>query len=842
MASKRKPKTPIIVESPTKTRTLKRFLGDEYDILATKGHVRDLPEKGFAVDIDHDFRPTYEVIPARRRDLAVLRKHVAGADRVYLACDPDREGEAIAWHVAEVLGIEPDRRARIEFNEITERAVRAALRAPRPIDANLVNAQQARRILDRIVGYQLSPLLQQRLGGWGANARSLSAGRVQSAALRIVVERERERAAFVPQEYWRIRAVLRPADREEPFQAEVTRCDGEKLQLRNHEETDAALAELRQAKYAVADVTKREVSERPQPPFRTSTLQRAAAARLGFSAAKTMMVAQQLYEGVDLAEGTVGLITYMRTDSTRISAEARVAATQFIEATYGAEYVGPGAKGKAAKGAQDAHEAIRPTDVNRTPDTVAQYLSPDQLKLYRLIWQRFVASQMAPALYDQTTVNIRAGRYELRATARVLKFAGWRAVYGAGEADDEAQDLKAGENGNGPSGNGPTPDTTRGDATSADDVVPSGEERKEPDAEVVADRLPELSPGERLVLLDLIPSQHWTQPPPRFTQGTLVAELERYGIGRPSTYAPILETLRQRRYVRSVGRYLVPTSLGIAVYDFLMEHFPHVMDLQFTARMEEQLDAVERGEMDWVQLLREFYEQFARWLQEAQTAEPKVIEGQTCPECGGRLVERFSRFGRFAACENYPDCKYTRDVGWPIGEQCPECGQELGVVLTRHGRLVVKCQAADCGYARDSEPEETEGEGDEGAQRATKASPKCPECGADLVLRRGPKGRRFWGCSRYPECTYTQSTRRQARGRKTPVKTGLECPECGQELLVRWGRRGPFLGCSGFPQCRFTRSLTPEEKERFLPQSSDAPPEAGNPEPPGEGGSANGSG
>ena len=826
MASKRKPKTPIIVESPTKTRTLKRFLGDEYDVLATKGHVRDLPEKDFAVDLERGFRPTYEVIPARRRDLAVLAKHVAGADRVYLACDPDREGEAIAWHVAEVLGIEPDRRARIEFNEITERAVRAALAAPRPIDLNLVNAQQARRVLDRIVGYQLSPLLQQRLGGWGAGSRSLSAGRVQSAALRIVVERERERVAFVPQEYWRIRAVLRPVDREENFQAEVVRRDGEKLQLRNQTEADEALAELRQASYVVADVTRREVSERPQPPFRTSTLQRAASARLGFPAAKTMAVAQQLYEGVDLPEGTVGLITYMRTDSTRISAEARAAATKFIEANYGQEYVGPGARGKAAKGSQDAHEAIRPTDVSRTPDALGPYLTPDQQKLYRLIWQRFVASQMAPAVYDQTTVDISAGRYGLRTTARVLRFPGWRAVYGAGEADDEAAEPGAGENGG--AGNGSEP------AEGIDGPAAPGEQKGKPNGEAVADRLPHLSPGESLVLVDLLASQHFTQPPPRFTQGTLVAELERYGIGRPSTYAPILETLRQRRYVRSVGRYLVPTSLGIAVYDFLMEHFPHVMDLQFTARMEEQLDAVERGESDWVKVLEEFYEQFARWLQEAQTAEPKVIEGQTCPECGGRLVERFSRFGRFAACENYPACKYTRDVGWAIAERCPECGQVLQVVLTRQGRLVVKCTAPECDYLRDSETHGEEAGGEESVQGGVQAAPKCEECGADLVLRRGPKGRRFWGCSRYPDCTYTRSVTRKTVARRTPVGTGLACPECGRELVVRWGRRGPFLGCSGFPQCRFTRNCTPQEKAQYLGGAGAS--SAGNPgTPEGEG-------
>ncbi|MCX7598101.1 MAG: DNA topoisomerase, partial [Armatimonadetes bacterium] len=623
----------------------------------------------------------------------------------------------------------------------------------------------------------------------------------------------------------------------------------------NRDEATAAVEELRHSDYSVAAVTTKEVAERPQPPFRTSTLQRAAAARLGFSAAKTMMVAQQLYEGVDLGEGPVGLITYMRTDSTRISAEARAAATRFIEATFGTEYVGPGTRGRAAKGAQDAHEAIRPTDVSRSPDQVASYLSADQLKLYRLIWQRFVASQMAPALYDQTTVDIAAGRYELRATARVMKFPGWRTVYGVGEGDDEAQDPKAGDNGNGDgggAGNGQVGDADVGSADAGPGDYdlgkagtskgPRGDQNNaEANGEVFSDRLPALSTGEPLVLLYLVASQHWTQAPPRFTQGTLVAELERYGIGRPSTYAPTLETLRQRHYVRSAGRYLVPTSLGIAVYDFLMEYFPHVMDLQFTARMEEQLDAVEQGEADWVQVLQEFYDQFVQWLQEAQNSEPRVIKGQQCPECGGRLVERFSRFGRFASCENYPDCKYTRDVGWPIGEQCPECGRELQVVLTRQGRLVVKCPAAECGYMRDAEqaPAGGQGDGSDGDHQTAKAAPKCEECGADMALKRGPRGRRFWGCTRYPDCTYTQPVAHQTRRRKAPVKTGLECPECGGELVVRWGKRGPFLGCSGFPRCRFTRNLTSEEKEKFLPQSTEMPPGAENPEM-GEGGSADG--
>jgi DNA topoisomerase-1 len=859
-------KSAIIVESPTKTRTLQRFLGDEYKLLATSGHVRDLPESGLAVDVAADFRPTYEVIPAKRAALAKIAKGVKGASHVYLACDPDREGEAIAWHVAEVLELDPERCSRIEFNEITERAVRAALDAPRQIDQNRVNAQQARRILDRIVGYQLSPLLQQRLGGWRSKSGgALSAGRVQSAALRIVVERERDRVAFVPQEYWRIIATLRPADRDEPFDSEVVRREGKKLALPDQAEAEKAVAELRQAEYVVAEVTKKEVSERPQPPFRTSTLQRAADAALGFPTAKTTRVAQQLYEGVDLPEGTTGLITYMRTDSTRIADEARAAAVDFVKGAFGEDYLGPGAKGKAAKGAQDAHEAIRPTRINLTPAAAAPFLTPDQLRLYRLIWQRFVASQMAAALYDQTRVDITAGAYGLRTAIKVLRFPGWRAVYGAEAPSDEAQDPSA-EKDDGAGGDDAQP------AANGNGAAPqNGESREE-----ARQSLPDLAAGDPLLLLDLRSSQHFTQPPPRFTQGTLVAELERYGIGRPSTYAPTIETLRTRRYVEMEGRYLVPTATGIAVYDYLMEYFPHIMDLDFTARMEESLDAVEQGEADWVHVLREFYDDFVGWLHDAENAEPRVLEGETCPDCGGGLVERFSRYGRFASCEKYPECKYSRDLGWRMDDACPVCGEPLEMVLTRDGSMAVKCSSRACDYVREQAVDGEEGaagepveapkcpecgadmvkrtskrgpfwgcsrypecthiepiKGARGKRSAAKSgaeaaslpegeeAPKCPDCGADLVMRSSRFGK-FWGCSSYPECRFMRPLKGEARAKRPVVKTGIACPDCGKELTVRTGKRGPFLGCSGYPKCRHTRNLTDEETARFVPPKGDA--------------------
>ncbi len=740
-------KAAIIVESPTKTRTLARFLGDRYRLLATMGHVRDLPEDEIAVDVKNGFTPKYVIIPGRKKVLDQIKKQVKDAPVIYLACDPDREGEAICWHVKEVLNLPDEKTARIEFNEITERAVKEALKHPRDIDMRRVSAQQARRILDRLVGYTLSPLLQRKIGRRLRSA--LSAGRVQSAALRLIVEREQEIAAFVPQEYWRIHAILHPEGREEEkFRAEVIERDGEKLELPNEQAAQQAAEELRKQQFTVAKIERSQRRRNPPPPFITSTMQREAANRLGFSAQRTMRIAQQLYEGVDLPEGTVGLITYMRTDSTRIAAEARQAAVQFIKQNYGDDYVGPGAKGKKVRGAQEAHEAIRPTDITRTPESVRPYLTDEQFKLYELIWRRFLASQMAPAVYDMVRADIEAGPYLLRATASQLVFPGWQAVWQAEKGKDEGEEL--------------------------------------------LDRLPELEEGQRLVLVDLEPSQHFTKPPPRYTEASLVQALEEHGIGRPSTYAQIIETLRQRRYVRMRGRSFVPTRIGTAVYAYLMRYFPQIMDLEFTARMEEQLDKVERGEMEWRELLEQFYADFERWLQDAKRTRVDIIEGERCPKCGGRLVLRFSAYGPYAACENYQHpqanaqeggaggCDYTRDLGVPIGEACPECGAELEVAMDRDGGFVVRCPA--CGYRRQPAEQERESEGRSDASAGA--------------------GRR----------------------RRKPIRTGLKCPRCGEELVVRFGRRGPFVGCSAYPKCRFTRNLTPEERQRFLgrPDSEDS--------------------
>ncbi len=713
-------KAAIIVESPTKTRTLARFLGDEYKLLSSKGHVRDLPEDDIAVDIDNDFRPHYQIIPRQRKTLSKIRQELEGIEQVYLAADPDREGEAIAWHLMEALDL-PDAR-RIEFNEITEEAVRAALQNPGEIDFNRVNAQQARRILDRLVGYKLSPLLWKKIGSKGRDS-ALSAGRVQSVALRLICDREREVAAFEPEEYWTIEALLTADEDLPPFPAELKTKDDEDIALANEEQTQAVIDELRPQKFIVSEVEHKTRKRRPWPPFITSTLQRQAASDLHFSARKTMRLAQQLYEGVDTNEGTVGLITYMRTDSTRVAKPAQSQARKYIREHFGEEYIGKGVRGKKAKGAQEAHECIRPTSVYREPDKMKQFLGKDQAALYELIWRRFVASQMKAAVYDQYGVDISAGPYGLRAATSTVKFPGFLRV------------------------------------------LPDRKEKQQA-------QIPPLKVDQELGLVDLDPEQHFTQPPPRYNEGSLVQALEENGIGRPSTYAPIIETLRQRRYVRMQKRAFLPTPLGFAVSDYLVERFPNIMDIEFTARVEEDLDTIESGQREWVTLLHEFYPEFEASLQQAIEAGPKPLEGEKCPECGGQLYEKYSTYGKFAGCENYPDCTYKRDL--------------LEDVLGK------------------KEPAEPTGE-------------KCPECGQELVKRTNRRGQAFIGCSGYPDCRYTRPLPGSSpkEPRKKPVPTDIDCPDCGQKLVLRYGRRGPFLGCSGYPKCRHTQNVKSEEVQRI---------------------------
>ena len=836
-------KAAIIVESPAKTKTLRSFVGGRYKLLASMGHVRDLPEHDLGVDIADDFQPTYQVIPSKRKVLAGLKKQLEDASEVYLATDPDREGEAIAWHLAEALELKSPRR--IQFNEITRQAVLAALDDPGEIDLHRVDAQQARRVLDRLVGYEVSPLLQRRL-----RKRTLSAGRVQSVALRLICDREREIAAFVPEESWTVEARLTPTDRDEPFLAKVVTRDGEEITLAKEDDARGVVADLEGAAYVVTGVARRERRRKPWPPFITSTLQQQGARKLGFSARKTMAIAQQLYEGVDLEEeGSVGLITYMRTDSTRVAELAQAEARRFITATFGKDFVGeagpppaarPSEAGDGAKRrrVQDAHEAIRPTDVSLRPDDVKAYLDPDQLALYTLIWRRFVASQMAPAVYDVTTVDIAAGRYGLRATGSIVKFPGFLEVY-----EEERE-----------------------------------EDRQEEDEE--GRRIPELTADEVLRLLELLPQQHFTKPPPRYSEASLVKELEQNGIGRPSTYAQIIDVLRQRDYVRMQRRRFVPTRLGFVVCDYLVENFTELMEVEFTAQMEEGLDTVERGDLNWADLVRKYYNRLAAHVTAAREARDKKL-GEQCPECGGALVEKLSVHGRFAGCENYPRCEYTRPIEEPalalqapeeLAEECPECGKPLLVREGRRGRFVGCSGYPECSFTRPlsddggprQPPQETdivcelcggkmllrEGRrgkflgcsnypkcrntkdvedvasgGDVAAQAASPEAGQAPEgaaanasepsgetceqCGKPMVVRRGRRGR-FLGCSGYPRCRNTRPLRGQAgepKARAAAVATDRTCPDCGKPLLIRRGSRGSFLGCSGYPKCRHIENL-----------------------------------
>jgi len=677
----------VIVESPAKARTMRRFLGQGFEVKASVGHVRDLLKSRLSVDVENDFAPTYRVPREKRQIVKELREAAQGAAEVYLATDPDREGEAIAWHLIEAARIEVPVH-RVAFHEITKRAVAEAFSHPRGVDMRLVEAQQARRILDRLVGYRIGPLLWRKVKG------GLSAGRVQSVALRLVVEREREIEAFVPQEFWSIEAELakeetRGQEPRDSFRAKLERVGGEKVRLESQDEVQLILKELEGAPYIVERVKREEKQRRPPPPFITSTLQQDAFRRLHFSARRTMRVAQQLYEGVSLgARGSVGLITYMRTDSVRVAAAAQGAARSYIRERFGPALVPPYMPRykTRAKRAQEAHEAIRPTSVRREPEAIKGFLTRDQYRLYDLIWKRFLASQMAPALFEVTTVDVKAGEsYLFRASRSVLRFPGFLTVY-------EMQ-----------------------------------REEEEP--------LPELSEGEPLDCLRLISEQHFTKPQPRYSEATLVKALEEYGIGRPSTYAPIISTLQARWYVERVDRRLQPTELGTLVCDLLIKHFPDIMDVGFTAQMEEELDLIASGEKERVPVLREFYQPFEKALERAEEEMEKVEiadepTGELCEECGSPMLFKFGRYGKFIACSNYPNCKNTKPYLVKIGVSCPRCGGEL-------------------------------------------------------VERRSRKGRRFYGCAKYPECDF-------AVGRRPLPQP---CPQCGGLLTLASRKYAQCIEC-----------------------------------------------
>jgi len=837
-AGKRAPaagKNLVIVESPAKARTINRYLGPDYVVKASMGHVRDLPSNNLGVDLENDFAPTYELLRGRKKVVTELRKYARKAPLVFLATDLDREGEAIAWHLAEELKVPPERLRRVIFNEITAPAIRDAFAHPGGIDQDKVNAQQARRILDRIVGYQVSPLL------WRKVAAGLSAGRVQTVTVRLIVEREREIEAFVPEEFWKISAIFttdprRAGELEErwlaflaetdeagkgptqaqqvawlaengAFRAELVEWDGQRFDCPDAEQaqrlaealglcvekversTDpngkgpaanrvsihgrvhAAARADAGMKYTVESVQSRTSRNKPPAPFTTASMQQAAAVRLRFSASRTMRIAQELYEGVELpGEGSVGLITYMRTDSVNLSDQAVAQGREFIAETFGGDYLPakPHIYRSGAR-AQAAHEAIRPTDVRRTPESLRGALSEEQWRLYDLIWRRFVACQMAPARWQITeaaiAVQTELGRGVFKAVGRQLVFDGYLKVAG----------------------------------------MPRHEEQL----------LPALAEGRDVHLVTLSPTQHFTQPPPRYTEASLVKALEAEGIGRPSTYATIIQTIQARGYVRQIDRRFYPTELGILVTDRLVKHFPDIFDVRFTARMEERLDEIEEGREDWVHVLRDFYDPFKARLEQAEgqmvhvRAETAPSE-YTCPNCGKPMVYRWSPSGRYLACTGYPDCKTT----FPVDSQgrkiepkevditCPECGKPMVLRRSRYGTFLGCSDYPNC---RGTVPCDDEGN----PLRTVKEEDikeTCPECGAAMVVRR--KGRRvFLGCSQYPHCKATkplpEGVRIQAKPKPKPEEIGVTCPKCKKHpLVIRTGRRGKFIACMGYPRCK----------------------------------------
>ena len=739
------PKSLLIVESPTKAKTLQKYLGSDIKVLSCKGHIKDLPKHELGVDLEHEFQPKYVTILGKAKVIQELKKAAAGVPEIYLGPDPDREGEAIAWHIAEALGDQEHRFHRVLLLELTPKAIKEALAKPVKLNRPRYDAQQARRVLDRLVGYQISPLLWQKV------KTGLSAGRVQSVALRLVVDRERAIKAFVPEEYWTLDACLAAAA-PPPFVAHLLKHKNKNLKPGSVEEVERILAALETAEFRVAKIEQKPQKRHPAPPFITSSLQMEASRKLRFTPKKTMGLAQKLYEGVELgAEGPVGLITYMRTDSTRVSAEALEAVRAFIGQTYGDAYL-PQAPNRyrSPKGAQEAHEAIRPTAVSRKPQDLKPFLSRDELALYELIWRRFVASQMTPAIYQLTTVDIAAADYLFRATASVLQFPGFTAVYQESREEEET-------NGVG--------------------------------------KLPPLATGEVLQLRDFDPQQHFTKPPARYSEASLIKELEVQGIGRPSTYATILSNLQDRLYVLKEKAMLRPTEMGMVVSDLLVESFPEVMDPKFTAGLESDLDRIAADRVPWQQVLRDFYGPFRRELEGAKDGMRRVKSvptGLACSQCGGELVVRWGKNGEFLGCSAYPQCGFTADFGHDARGQIVPQGTEAG--------------AATSGEVPAA-----------GAAPGGALGLKCPQCQKELVVRRGRMGE-FLGCSAYPKCKFTQNFSRDAQGQVVPLDRGAEaaypCPResCGGRLTRRRSRRGFFYGCSNYPKCDFTLNQAPVER------------------------------
>ena len=799
----------VVVESPAKAKTINKYLGKDYKVIASMGHVRDLPKSKLGVDVDADFEPTYEVIASRKKVLKELKDEAKKATQIFMATDPDREGEAIGWHLAEELGAANRKKIRrLMFNEITKKGVLAALDHPTDIDKKIVDAQQARRVLDRLVGYKISPLL------WDKVRRGLSAGRVQSVALKLVCDREREITAFLPDEYWNLTARLAgPVPPE--FDAKLVKKGGSNIKVGSEAEANQVLADLTSARWVVDSVTTKERKKSAVPPFITSKLQQASR----FPVKKTMMIAQQLYEGVELpGEDSVGLITYMRTDSTRVSEQAIADVRQFIGGAYGAEYVPEKPNFYKTKAdAQDAHEAIRPTSMQYHPDVVRAQLTPDQYYLYKLIWNRFVASQMPAATFDETTVDVAAADYLFRVKGSVPKFSGWLAVYNqpalpaAGGGGAVGAVLGAGDTTLGAGGttleddkNGPGPD-----AASAED-------------DDGANVLPALSTGDELTLRQLKPEQKFTQPPPRYTEATLVKALEENGIGRPSTYASIITVIQAREYVNKIDGKFKPTFLGsMLVEKLLSPAFDDILDVNYTRELEEDLDKIESGASDYVKTLASFYKKFQKDLKRAEKDMPNMKEGYepdppvTCDKCGKAMVIKAGKFGLFLACSGYPECGNTRELETPepgaegeIEEACENCGKPMVVKRGRFGQFLACTGYPECKTTRKII---TTKQGMTAAKPDQILDEKCPRCQSNLVIKQGRFGE-FTACSSYPTCKYVKQ--------KT---TGVLCPKDGGDIVERKSRRGKvFFGCANYPDCDFTlwnrpvAETCPECKAPFL--------------------------
>lgn len=764
----------VIVESPKKAKSIAKFLGPSFVVKASMGHVRDLPEKGqkggLGIDVENNYKPNYQILTRKKETVAELRKEAERAGMVYLATDPDREGEAIAWHLQQALHLDDDRVRRVTFHEITERAVKESFGHAGPIDMNRVNAQQARRFLDRFVGYQLSPLL------WKKVARNLSAGRVQSVAVRLIAEREKEIKAFVAEEYWKITATVAPAGsvlESERFGAELVQWRGQKFQVNNEKDARAIRDALASADYAVLSVTQTDKTDRPDAPFKTSTLQQQASIRLRFSGKKTMKLAQELYEGIDVdGSGPTGLITYMRTDSLRVSDEALSAVRAKIRAEHGERCLPEKPHRYAAgKQAQEAHEAIRPTDLALTPEALREKLTGDQYKLYNLIYRRFVASQMSPAVFAVTDVEIGAGEGRFKAQGRMMKFDGYRRV-----------------------------------------LPPAG---KQEDS-----LLPSLEEGQKLDLHELVPTQHFTQPPPRYSEATLIKTLEKENIGRPSTYAPIIQTIQERGYVEQKERRFYATPLGMVVTDLLVEHFPKIMDVKFTAHMEDELDDVAQAKEEMYRVLDEFYHPFQESLKQAETKMERVRglpppEPVDCQECGAPMLLKIGRTGQFLSCSRYPECKATRPLSGEVSSKqaietehtCLKCGKPLLLRENRRGPYL-----ACSGYPGCKEIYNLDEQG-RPVPREQATDYTCPKCGKPMALKNGPRGP-FLGCTGYPKCRSTMPVDEQGKPIEPP-KIDVKCEKCGGPMGVKQGPRGAFLGCLNYPKCRSTKPIPDELKEQL---------------------------